>query len=168
MPSIKKLNLGCGGICYEDFINIDRNPQPLANLLADIKYLPFKDNCVDMIAAHHCFEHIPRQQTYDTFREWYRVLEDGGILDIECPNFDENCRDYIKALDNNDYDNQIMNKNFIYGGDDIGEENAHRWGYSEKLMKVYLKEIGFVNIEKAEPTKFYRDQAVCFRVRATK
>jgi len=165
---VPKLNLGCGGICYEGFINIDRKPQPLSNLLADIKYLPFKDKCADTIIAHHSFEHIPRQQVYDTLREWYRVLEDNGILDIECPDFDENCRDYVKALDDNDFDKQNMNKNFIYGGDDIDEEDAHRWGYSPRLMKVYLNEIGFNRIDKAEPTKYHRDQAACFRVRATK
>ena len=72
------------------------------------------------------------------------------------------------ALDDNDFDKQMVNENFIYGGDDIGEEDAHRWGYSARTIGGYLKEVGFDNIEKGIPNEFHRNQAACFRVRATK
>lgn len=162
------LHLGCGRIHYEGCINVDVKPLKTVDIVADIRQLPFQDKCADTVIVHHCFEHIPRQKTYDTLREWYRVLKNGGMLDIEMPDFDQNCRDYVQALDNNDFDKQTVNKNFIYGGDSSALEDGHRWGYGPRLMEGYLKEIGFTQMDRLVPAEFHRDQAASFRIRAVK
>jgi len=35
-------------------------------------------------------------------------------------------------------------------------------------MEVYLKHIGFKQMDELEPTEFHKDQAACFRIIATK
>lgn len=160
--------MGCGNIHYEGCINLDMKPLKAVDIVGDIRELPFQDECADTIIAHHCFEHIPRQETGNVLTEWYRVLKPDGALDMECPDFNQNCRDYVKALDAKDTHKQAMNKAFIYGGDTSVLEDGHRWGYSAELVKPYLEDMGFKQVDKMRPAEFHRDQAACFRIRAIK
>lgn len=163
-----KLHIGCGNIHYKECINIDLKSLEGVDVIADMRHLPFKDGCVDAIIAHQTFEHIARQENVDVLEEWHRILKKGGYLDIEMPDFDQNCRDYVKALDDNDIDKQIINKAFIYGGDSPASEDGHRWGYSPRLMEIYLEPIGFEKVATLEPTEFHKDQAACFRMMVIK
>jgi SAM-dependent methyltransferase len=76
-----KLNLGCGNVIKEGYINLD-----LYNEKADIKHdlnifpYPFKDNTFDEILSEGCIEEL------DNFRkvieEIYRILKPNGILKV--------------------------------------------------------------------------------------
>ena len=83
------LHLGCGNINKENFINIDGFPYSHVHYVQSLDKLSnFDDDSVDLIYACHCLEHFRYSQTELVLREWYRVLENGGILRLSVPDFD--------------------------------------------------------------------------------
>ena len=83
-----KLHLGSGYKKINGFINIDDDPLVNPDLsinLDDVNIkLPFPDNSVNEIIAHHILEHIG-DGFIPLMKELYRVAEDGCILDIVAP-----------------------------------------------------------------------------------
>lgn len=81
-----KINIGGGYKRYDGFLNLDldshTNPDYLVNLEQD--KLPFEDGSVSEVKAHHILEHIG-QGFFHLMQELYRVLENGGIVDIIVP-----------------------------------------------------------------------------------
>jgi len=65
-----------------DYVTTDLN-SPLADVKADICYLPFEDNSFDVIFCNHVLEHIPDDNK--AMEELYRVLKAGGIGIFQIP-----------------------------------------------------------------------------------
>lgn len=81
-----KLNLGCGKIIKEGYINCDIVKHKGVNKVFNLnKKLPFKNNSVDEIIAHHIIEHLDRPDFF--ISECHRVMKKGGILSIKTPYF---------------------------------------------------------------------------------
>lgn len=64
----------------DDHLNADRHG---GDVRADIRRLPFKDGSFVLIRAWSVIEHISEQDM--AWREMYRVLEPGGVLDVRVP-----------------------------------------------------------------------------------
>lgn len=83
-----KLNIGSGYTRIPGFVNVDDDPlvNPDYSLnLDDVNIrLPFDDNSVSEIRAHHILEHIG-DGFIPLMKEMYRVCEHGAILDIAVP-----------------------------------------------------------------------------------
>ncbi len=81
-----KINLGSGYKRFEGFVNIDNNPDAKPDYVVDIEKdkLPFEDNSVNEIKAHHILEHIG-DGFFHLMQEMYRVCEDGAVIDIQVP-----------------------------------------------------------------------------------
>lgn len=81
-----KLNIGGGLKRPDGFTTIDMDPLCNADVTCDISKdtLPFEDNSVESVIAHHIFEHIG-EGFFHLLKELYRVCEDGAIIDIEVP-----------------------------------------------------------------------------------
>ena len=54
------------------------------------------DNSVELIYACHLLEHFGRYSFEGVLREWYRVLEQGGILRLAVPDFASCARIYYE------------------------------------------------------------------------
>lgn len=65
-----------------DYTTTDLN-SPLADVKADICYLPFADGAFDIIFCNHVLEHIPNDQK--AMQELYRVLKPGGWAVLQIP-----------------------------------------------------------------------------------
>lgn len=77
-----KLNLGCSDRHLPGYVNVDRS-EP-ADQIVDLRLTwPWADNSVDEIIAWDCIEHLP--DPIHTMNELYRVLRDGGMVDIIVP-----------------------------------------------------------------------------------
>lgn len=80
-----KLHLGCGNNHLKGYFNVDldseHNPDVVLNL--DNDWTMFHNNSVDEIKCHFVLEHIDWRHF---FKEAYRVLKPGGILDVAVPN----------------------------------------------------------------------------------
>lgn len=83
-----KLNLGSGYKRIDGFLNVDDDPltNPDVNInLDDVNIkLPFDDNSVDEVIAHHILEHIG-DGFIPLMKELYRVMKHGAILDVVAP-----------------------------------------------------------------------------------
>ena len=81
-----KINLGSGYKRIDGFLNIDDDPLVKPDFLCNIEKdkLPFEDNSVEEIRAHHILEHIGAG-FIPLMQELYRVAKHGCILDIVVP-----------------------------------------------------------------------------------
>jgi predicted SAM-dependent methyltransferase len=81
-----KLNLGAGDIKLEGYVNCDydknTNPDHIVDLEKDA--LPFKDNTVETVVAHHILEHLG-DGYFHCLQEIFRVCKHGAIVDIRVP-----------------------------------------------------------------------------------
>lgn len=81
-----KLNIGSGYNTVEGFTNVDydsnSNPDYLLNIETDT--LPFQDNSVEFVLAHHILEHLG-DGYFHALQEIYRVCKHGAIVDIRVP-----------------------------------------------------------------------------------
>jgi predicted SAM-dependent methyltransferase len=154
-----RLHLGCGKVRLEGFVNIDRRATSATDLECDILQLPFDDNAVVRIETYHVIEHLGRHEAVRAVREWYRVLKSGGILVIECPDFDAACREYLDGSQDR-IDNIFGLQRF--------EGDSHRFGYNFERLRRLLAECGFQSIVQQQPTDYHREQEPCLRAEATK
>lgn len=77
-----KLNIGCGPIQPDDWVNLDPDPQwraPLASLDA------IASGTVDGAVAHHVLQMIPWPELVPWLQEVRRVLRPGGYLRLSVP-----------------------------------------------------------------------------------
>ena len=81
-----KINLGSGLKRYDGFLNVDMDPLVEPDYLVDIRQakLPFDDNSIEEIKAHHILEHIG-EPFIPLMKELYRICKPGAILDILAP-----------------------------------------------------------------------------------
>lgn len=82
-----KIDIGSGRSKFKDYKTIDIDPKVKSDIIANILDMPFDDNEVDEIRAHHILEHIDPTKKVELMSELWRVLKVGGILDIEVPLF---------------------------------------------------------------------------------
>lgn len=163
-----RLHLGSGNQIFENYINVDYKRLYGVNVQADVRQLPFKDNSIELIETYHTFEHIPRQEVVFTLKDWYRVLEIDGELIIEIPDIDQNCRDYLDAIEKEDWDKAFMQLAYIYGGDTVASEDAHRWGYNVVSLAGFLRYVGFIDIMSGKPQNYLKKLGACLRIKCRK
>ena len=81
-----KINLGSGFKRIEGFVNVDDDPLVEPDYIVDIENdrLPFDDDSVEEIRAHHILEHIG-DGFIPLMKELHRVCKHGALLDIVVP-----------------------------------------------------------------------------------
>lgn len=81
-----KINIGSGSKRYPDIINIDSDANSNPDYVVDLETepLPFEDNSVEGVLAHHILEHLG-DGFFHTMRELYRVCKHGAVIDVKVP-----------------------------------------------------------------------------------
>ena len=83
-----RLNLGCGTIYKEGWINVDFNKEVRADIYCDCtKKLPFKNNNVDEILLDNVLEHIEKRFLMKFIDEIWRICKNGAIIKINVPHY---------------------------------------------------------------------------------
>ncbi|MFD1253974.1 hypothetical protein DEVEQU_01557 [Devosia equisanguinis] len=81
-----KLNLGCGFDIRDGWINIDLHARHQPDMVADVTDLKeLDDNFAAYALAQDILEHIHRERCSTALREWNRVLQHGGLLEVRVP-----------------------------------------------------------------------------------
>ena len=154
-----KLHLGCGERRLAGFLNIDRRNTPAVDFVLDIARLPFGDASVSLIESYHVIEHIPRNLLPGVLGEWSRLLEPGGVLVLELPDFDAAVKEYIggneRRLDS------------IFGLQRFPGD-THFFGYNHKRLGEMLKEAGFREAVPKPPRDYHAASEPCIRVECRK
>ena len=159
-----KLNLGCGNIRFEGYINIDVTETPATDIIADIVSLPmFPGDCVDEIQMNAVFEHLYRYQQKPALKEWLRILKPGGKLIINwIPDFDVVIDAYLKR--ERGIKSQIFDLSHVsqctFGQPDplCSPHNLHKDVFTKESVRELLLETGF-EIVKLENSS-YKDEHI--------
>ena len=93
-----KLNLGCGPMHLDGYINIDGDPRACADFYLDFSELgdAFAPGCAKEILMIHSLSYLNLWQARDFFRVAHRLLSPGGKLIIELPSI-EKCAEKVLA-----------------------------------------------------------------------
>jgi ubiquinone/menaquinone biosynthesis C-methylase UbiE len=81
-----KINLGSGTKRYPGYLNIDNDSESKPDYVINIEQekLPFNDNTIDEVLAHHILEHLG-DGFFHCMRELYRVCKHGSIINVKVP-----------------------------------------------------------------------------------
>jgi len=81
-----KINIGSGDTKYDDYITIDHDANSNPDYVADLEKdpLPFENDSVEAVIAHHIFEHLG-DGYFHCLQELYRVCKHGAIIDVKVP-----------------------------------------------------------------------------------
>jgi ubiquinone/menaquinone biosynthesis C-methylase UbiE len=125
-----------------------------ADLIADVRELPYEDGTVEHILAFDLLEHFSKFETQILLREWHRVLQPGGLLTLRMPNMHVLAvqLSYWHARPGRQLDDIINN---IYGGHRWGPDGAwdtHHTGFSPSSIRCVLDEAGFDTLSNDEAT----------------
>jgi len=163
-----KLNLGAGGIEYDDYLSVDLYDKR-AHISMDISKLDFDPNSVSEILASHVFEHLNPYHVWDTLSSWYKILKPGGKLIMEMPNIEELCRRFATATKAERYG--ILNA--VYGSvntTDVGGPDQitspHLFGWWPEAIWDHLVGVGFTDVKFMDERIPHPESN--FRVEATK
>ncbi len=137
-----RLNLGCGHILLDGYLNIDRRALPGVDVVAEVDELPFESDEVDEIFSSHLLEHFPQEQLRrELLPYFYKLLKPGGVFQAVVPDGEEMTR---RAASDPSYFDSFR---FVtYGGQDY-DGDFHFNMFSPESLSKLLSEAGFVNID---------------------
>lgn len=80
-----KLNLGCGNVHMDGYVNVDNEPSAAADKVVDLNVFPwpFPDNSADEVYCSHVLEHV--DDVLKAITEIHRVLKPDGVLRVIAP-----------------------------------------------------------------------------------
>lgn len=151
-----KLHLGCGSVHLKGYVNVDiQKWHKSVDVMADARNLKmYKTGSVTHIFTHALLEHLPPWDTMKTLKEWHRVLQPSGTIQVEVPDLQRIFEDWLVkgtlseklAIDN------------IFGGvtpDKPYKNQHHLTGFTyDRLMRM-MGEAGFVDCKRLEHRKFH-------------
>jgi len=154
------LNLGCGNNLVKGYINADffyrfkfwKKDILKKEWQLDLRYpLACRDEVFDGIFTEHTFEHLYPSQVKLLLFELYRVLKKGSYIRMTVPDIEKYALFYNKSK--GQYDEEEFKKRFDTGCSGIRSVTQNffhfsTWDFEE--LKKYLKEVGFIDIEKKE------------------
>jgi hypothetical protein len=152
-----RLHLGCGQKRLAGFINIDRHRSHATDYVGDIASLPCSPRSVERIETYHVIEHIPVTAVDGVLSGWLDMLRPGGVLVIECPDFEADLRDLQEG--NADRMYSIFGRQRFPG-------DAHHWGYTASSLGERLARLGYVNVASLSPTDYHAESEPCLRIEA--
>jgi len=176
-----KLNLGCGTLKFNDFVNIDHRKEVNPDKVEDVFTLPsFQSNSVDEIVASHVLEHACFDRTLEILERWKSLLIFRGILWIAVPNFELVYKDHLSAwkdkrisweyFNSRIFGNSLVAKK-MYGSDDLEnyvgvkkyEIAFHRSVFTKEMLKQCIEECRFRTVEIVDsvPYKSKHEHEIC-------
>lgn len=125
---------GTAGNCNIDIISTGNE-----DVRADARYLPFCEQTVDGIYAHHLLEHLRREDGYRAVIHWRHTLKLGGFLSIVVPDWHKLCAGSTDFFERD---------RFIFGHDDArGPFQPHQSLWAEREVIDVMRDCGFRDIQ---------------------
>ena len=135
-----RLNLGCGHVPLDGYLNVDRRALPGVDVVAEVDQLPFGAGEVQEIFSAHLLEHFPQEQLRRQLLPYYFGLtKSGGQFHAVVPDAEAMIREYTSG----EYPYDAMREVF-YGGQDY-DGDFHFNMFTPASLSELLIEAGFVN-----------------------
>lgn len=156
-----KLHLGCGGVRWRDFINVDFHPHEpgvtdssrkgcIADVFANMRSLGLDASSVDEIFTSHTIDHFTRWEAIDMLKDWYRMLKPKGKLIFEAADFNR-C---LLWLFHPSRRKRKLARSQFYGNQwDRLEFETHRYVWSSNEIRQELLTIGFDPVKISHKTE---------------
>lgn len=140
-----KLNLGCGHIALEEYVNIDRRELPGVDILAEAYKLPFAPREVAEIFSSHFLEHFPQEQLRrQLLPYWKALLVPGGVFRAVVPDAETMISEYSSS----EYPYEFL-REVTFGAQDY-EGDFHYNMFTPDSLAALLEEAGFVDVRIVE------------------
>tara|TARA_R110002020_G_scaffold224599_1_gene434157 strand:- start:31982 stop:33544 length:1563 start_codon:yes stop_codon:yes gene_type:complete len=140
-----KLNLGCGHIALDDYINVDRRKLPGVDIVAEIDALPLKKGEATEIFSAHVLEHFPQEQLKrELLPYWVDLLKKGGKFRAVVPDAEAMTQHYAKG----DYPYDDF-REVMYGSQDY-DGDFHYNMFTPDSLTALLEEAGLKDVELIE------------------
>lgn len=137
-----RVNLGCGHIAMDGYLNIDRRALPGVDIVAEVNQLPFDSNELAEIHSAHLLEHFPQEQLRRELLPYYfSLLQPGGKFAAVVPDAEAMLREYAAGT----YPYSDL-REVLYGGQDY-DGDFHFNMFTPASMGDYLREAGFDNVQ---------------------
>ena len=137
-----KINLGCGQVQIEGYLNIDKRRLPGVDIVADVNNLPFEKETVLELFSSHLIEHFPEEELKrQLLPSWYNLIKKGGMLRTVLPDSVTMMEQYLK--DDFPFERLRM---VTFGAQDYDGDFHYNMFSKESLKNLFL-EVGLVNIE---------------------
>jgi len=140
-----RLNLGCGHIPLDGYVNVDMRALPGVDVVAPVDNLPFEIDTVGEIFSAHVLEHFPQAALErQLLPYWHSLLVPGGTLRSVVPD--------IEAMIDQYRSGEISFENLrqvAYGGQEY-EGDFHHTAFTPESLSALLETTGFVEIELVE------------------
>ncbi len=150
---MKVLHAGCGWQTLpqhlypgDEEVRLDANPEVKPDIIASI------DNLGDIgpfggIYCSHCLEHLHWDDAHKALREFYRVLDVGGIVHLQVPNLEtiQPTEDVVYEVNGL----KITGIDLIYGCRVYSRTNPwmmHKSGWTPATLTKAMEEAGFTHI----------------------
>lgn len=156
-----KLNLGCGKISKQGYINIDKNSFSNVDRVLDIRKLDYNQNEIEEVRMNYVIEHLTYKEGEELLRTILKILQPGGLLELSAPDLDKCCKRFLETQERK-WSYWLYN---IYGAQ-RWPGDVHKSGYTFTRMKEILEKTGYTEIKDISPTDEYH--AHNFRLTARK
>lgn len=149
-----------------EFLNIDIVPLPQVDLVFDIRTrFPIPDGVIAEVFSAATLEHFRERDNLHILREFYRILQPGGLLQVSTPDIEAIANGLLTG-ENLD----LINQHFFgkYKGDTTEDYDLHRWMFPASTMIDVLRSIGFIEVEQIPNTTGLHDPTYNYLIRAQK
>jgi hypothetical protein len=137
-----RLNLGCGHLPMEGFVNVDMRPLPGVDVVAAVDDLPVEPGTAAEIFSAHVLEHFPE---LDLSRRllpyWVSMLRPGGTFRAVVPDLPSMIQQYVQQ----DIDFEAL-RQVAYGGQEY-EGDFHFTAFTTDRLGQLMADAGLVDIE---------------------
>lgn len=136
-----QVHLGCGHCIIPGYVNLDIQPWPGVDLIADLRDLPFPDGSVDFFYSCSNLEHFGRREWRPLLAHWYAKLRLGGSLRLSTADFAAATACYLEC----------GNVEELLGLVIGGQKDAYDWHgmvFDFALLCAGLEEAGFRNVRR--------------------
>jgi predicted SAM-dependent methyltransferase len=140
-----RLNIGCGHIPIEGYVNVDMRPLPGVDMVAGVDNLPVDPASVTEIFSAHLLEHFPEEQLRrQLLPYWWSLLEPGGRFRAVVPDSEAMVAAYAAGAIG------FPELRRVIFGDQEYEGDFHFNAFTPQSLVEMLEKAGFVDVRVVE------------------
>jgi hypothetical protein len=137
-----RLNLGCGHVLLEDYINVDMRDLPGVDIVTGVDDLPVAKNSVHEIFSSHVLEHFPQEELIRKLLPYWRdLLVPGGKFRAVVPD----AATMVSQMAAEKYPFEEFREVF-FGAQDY-EGDFHFNMFTPASLTMLLEKAGFSDVE---------------------